>query len=257
MKRSIPKIVITILILCTGPMIFAGNSGVALADQMSLKLEPNVIIIGATYNGAIVKVTGQVPEDSEAVVYITGHRKDTEFKKKGKALGLLWMNIGTVVFHNVPNLYLIFTALDANTKGLPVGLEALKKEIAITPESEDKDFLFKEFLKLKTKEGLYSITKGALKYDKPSKGMKPFTCTATLPSKLVPGSYEVHLAAINSGKIVASVKEVLKAEEKGLPNLVASLAYQHSTTYGILATIIAIIAGLIMGVIFKGGKGGH
>ncbi|MBW2022615.1 MAG: TIGR02186 family protein, partial [Deltaproteobacteria bacterium] len=59
------------------------------------------------------------------------------------------------------------------------------------------------------------------------------------------------------GKVIASAKEILKAEEKGLPNLVASLAFQHSTTYGVLATVIAIIAGLIMGIIFKGGKGGH
>jgi len=256
-KRSLKKLGINTMIICLGLSMVLALSGIGMGGSLKLRLEPNVIIIGATYNGASIKVTGEVPQGSEAVIYVTGHRRDTEFKKKGKALGLLWMNIGTVVFHDVPNLYLLFTSDQANIKSLPIGFEALKKEISITPEPEDKDFLFREFLKLKTKEGLYSINKGALEYGKSINGTKPFTCNVTLPSKLVPGNYEVHLAAINSGKVIASAKEILKAEEKGLPNLVASLAFQHSTTYGVLATVIAIIAGLIMGIIFKGGKGGH
>ena len=238
-------------------MSLVAINGTAGAEKLKIRLEPNVVIIGATYNGATIRVTGEVPANSEAVVYVTGHRKDTEFKKKGKALGLLWMNMGTVVFHNAPNLYLIFTSQNADTRSLPVGFEALKNEISISPEGEDKDFLFREFLKLKTKEGLYSITQGAVEYGKETGQMKPFTCIVSLPSKLVPGNYEVHVAAINSGKIIASAQEVLKAEEKGLPRLVATLAFRHSTTYGILATVIAILAGLIMGIIFKGGKGGH
>jgi hypothetical protein len=35
-----------------------------------------------------------------------------------------------------------------------------------------------------------------------------------------------------------------------------SLAYQHGAIYGILAVIIAIFTGFIMGYLFKGG-GGH
>ena len=244
-------------ILLVGLLITCGFTGFAMAEEVEFRLEPNVVIIGASYNGADVKVSGKIPADSEAVVYVTGQRKDTEFKKKGKALGLLWMNMGTVVFHNVPNLYLVYTGSGVDKENLTVGFEAVKEQIDITPSSEDKDFLFNEFIKLKTKEGLYSITPDALQYEKGSGTQKAFTCTIRMPSKLVPGTYEVHVVAIGSGKVVAEDKQVLKAIEKGLPNLVASLAYRHSTTYGILATVIAIIAGLIMGVIFKGGKGGH
>jgi len=246
-----------LFVLCVSVLAPVIVSASIKPDHLPLKLEPNVVIIGATYNGARINVSGEIPVNSKAVVYVTGDRKDTEFKKKGKALGLLWMNLGTVVFHNVPNLYLIFTDSDAHIESLPVGFQSLKKETSITPAAEDKDFLFREFLKLKTKEGLYRITKGTVIYDKKTGQRKNFSCTVTLPSKLVPGHYEVHVVAVSSGKIVASSKEVLRAEEKGLPNLVATLAFRHSTTYGILATVIAIIAGLIMGIIFKGGKGGH
>ena len=257
MKSLLKRLGIKALIICLGVFMVLVLNGITIAESLRFRLEPNVIIIGATYNGATVRVTGEVPQGCEAVIYVVGHRRDTEFKKKGKALGLLWMNMGTVVFHDVPNLFLIFTSDQVDIKSLPIGFDVLKEEISITPEKEDKDFLFREFLKLKTKEGLYCVSKGAIKYGKNANGIKPFTCNVTFPSKLVPGDYEVHLAAINSGKVVGLKKEILKAKEKGLPSLVASLAFEHSTTYGVLATVIAIIAGLIMGTIFKGGKGGH
>lgn len=254
MYKRLSSIILSVIL---GIVVSFILQGLAEAHDLQMKLEPNVVIIGASYNGADVKVTGEIPANAEAVVYVMGQRKDTEFKKKGKALGLLWMNLGTVVFHNVPNLYLVYTGPGMDTKAIPVGFEAIKNETEVTPVSEDKNFLFKEFIKLKRKEGLYSINSNALQYNKVSGGMKAFSCTVRLPSKLVPGTYEVNVVAINSGKIVAQSKQALKAVEKGLPNLVASLAFRHSTTYGILATVIAIIAGLIMGVIFKGGKGGH
>ncbi len=254
MKRGIG---LKVLVLCVGFVSFLSISSASGVEEAPFRIDPPVVIIGTTYHGSAVTVRGEVPRRAKAVVWITGHRQDTAFKKKGKALGLLWMNMDTVVFHNVPNLYLIFTDSDADIASLSMGFEALKKEISITPETEDRDVLFKEFLKLKTKEGLYSVTKGAIRYEQAPGPRKPFWCTVTLPAKLVPGKYEVHLAAINSGAVVALGKQILKAEEKGLPNLVASLAYRHATLYGILATVIAIIAGLIMGVVFKGGKGGH
>ncbi|MBW1732085.1 MAG: TIGR02186 family protein [Deltaproteobacteria bacterium] len=248
---------LSVALLCAVTLALFGASLAECGQPARVTLEPNVIIIGATYHGATLTVTGTIPEGTEAVVNVVGQRKDTAFKKKGKAIGLLWMNLGTVVFHNVPNLYLVYAGNLSNDNDLPVGFNAIKNEIAITPDSENKDFLFNEFIKLKTKEGLYSVNKGAVQYGKTSNGIRPFLCKVALPSRLVPGTYEVSLIAIRNGKIVANTTQVLKVKEEGLPNLVASLAFRHSTTYGILATVIAIIAGLIMGLVFKGGKGGH
>jgi hypothetical protein len=38
--------------------------------------------------------------------------------------------------------------------------------------------------------------------------------------------------------------------------VLASMAYSHGATYGVLAVVIAIVTGFAMGFIFKGG-GGH
>ncbi len=249
------RITFTAVCIVLGFFMFL-NNGYG-AGPLNLKLEPNVVVIGASYNGTTLTVKGKIPKQAEAIVKIVGQRKDTEFKKKGRALGILWMNIGDVMFHNVPNLYLVYTGVMSYNKDIPVGFKAIKHEIKITPESEDKDFLFNEFIKLKKKEGLYAIHKEAVKYGPPEDGMKSFSCNVALPAKLIPGTYEVEVLAVDRDQIVAHVKEPLKVKEEGLPNLVASLAFSHGALYGVLATVIAIIAGLIMGLLFKGGKGGH
>lgn len=248
------KYILLILILFLG---LAPIKKAHCGENLETAIEPNMIIIGASYHGTTFKVTGKIPTYAEAVINVVGQKKDTAFKKKGKALGFLWMNLGTVVFHDVPNLYLLYLSNTYDAEVLPAGLDVLKNKISISPDTEDKDFLFDEFIKLKTKEGLYSTVPNAIQYGKISNGMKSFTCTVKLPSKLVPGTYQVRVIAMRNNKIIANSVQNLKVKEEGLPNLVAFLAINYSTLYGILATVIAIIAGLIMGVVFKGGKGGH
>jgi hypothetical protein len=42
----------------------------------------------------------------------------------------------------------------------------------------------------------------------------------------------------------------------GFPEFLMSMAYQHALMYGILAVVVAILTGFLMGYLFKGG-GGH
>jgi hypothetical protein len=39
--------------------------------------------------------------------------------------------------------------------------------------------------------------------------------------------------------------------------MMSSMAFNHGTLYGIVAVMVAILAGLLTGVVFKGGKGAH
>ena len=52
------------------------------------------------------------------------------------------------------------------------------------------------------------------------------------------------------------LKKILEIEAKkvGMPAFITSFAFNHGTLYGVLAVLVAIIAGLVTGVIFKGEK---
>jgi uncharacterized protein (TIGR02186 family) len=187
-------------------------------------------------------------------------------KKKGRALGVLWMNLGSVSFHEVPTLYLLYVseAIGAFARSNPVkwqalgiGLESLKGQIEIKPDHGDKDELYKELLKLKEGEALYAMRETAMRYGKSDNGMRSFATEIFIPARVPPGVYQVKASAVNDGHIVAVATSEIRVNEVGVPALLASLSLNHGGLYGLLAVLIAIAAGLLMDFLFGENKGSH
>lgn len=245
-------------------MVVAGLSGPALASNgvhvAKMHLEPNLILIDASYNGARVSLSGEVPRDAEVLVRLSGEMKDDTFLEKGRVLGILWMNKKKITFHHIPKTYQVYSPPSISGsdlsdepmwQNLGIGFNALKTQATLTPEEEDMDLQFREFLKLKTTEGLYAVYENAITYQNAEEGMKSFRCDLTISCAIPKGNYTVTTFIVKDGKILETVNQQLKIKETGLPVLISSLAFNHSVIYGILATLIAIVAGLVMGAFFK------
>ncbi|MFZ0449481.1 MAG: TIGR02186 family protein [Desulfatiglandaceae bacterium] len=261
LKKLFP--VIVVFLICSAG--WCPDSPMA-ALPMQMKLKPNHIFIGATFNGARISVTGNVPANSEVLIRLMGPFENTKLKKKGRALGFLWMNMGAVEFQNIPSVFLLFpsNALEKSLKNdsdewrkIGLGFGALEKQAKIIPASEDKQKLFKEFRKLKESAGRYEIQKNKVRYGETHGSTKTFTATMSIPSGMPKGSYKAQVFAIKNGSVVTSAEEHIIAEETGFPATLSFLAFHHGTLYGVLAVLVAIIAGLVTGLVFKGGKGGH
>jgi uncharacterized protein (TIGR02186 family) len=245
--------------LCSQPF---ASTGVTFKAE----LDPAVIHIGAFYNGERVSVTGEIPAKSEIVIRVKGKRQDLEFQKKGRVLGILWMNRETVTFHQLPSVYLLYTAnslgdMAQSMGGEPgvqeINLNSLESQVDITPAPADKHSLMEELVKLKTSEGLYGVQQNAIHYGETQGATKPFAATLSLPPRLPLGDYGVEIFALNHGNIVARTTDHLKVDEVGFPALLSNLAFEHAGLYGILASLVAIAAGLLMGLLFRESKGAH
>jgi uncharacterized protein (TIGR02186 family) len=236
------------------------------AAPVTLKPDPDDIRIGALFNGTQVSVSGTISEASEVMVQVTGKREDLVLKTKGRALGVLWMNLGTVTFHQVPTLYLLCVseAIGSFARSNPgkwqelgIGLESLKGQIEITPDHGDKDALCKEFLKLKEGEALYAMRETPMHYGKGENGMRSFATEIFIPARVSPGAYQVKALAVNDGHIVAVATSEIRVNEVGVPALLSSLSLNHGGLYGLLAVLIAIAAGLLMDFLFGDNTGSH
>ena len=236
------------------------------AGGINAYLTPKAVNVGTFFNGSKVYVSGDVSRDSEVVLRLWGMRQDVALKKKGKVLGLLWMNLGSVTIHDVPSMYLVSISKDlaaiAKTQPnkweeLGFGFAALKREFDISPAEAESDAIFSEFLKLKESEGLYAIETDKVTYVETQSGGKSFEAVLQIPPRLTPGKYSVETFAVKDGIVSAKTTAELQVKQVGFPAFVSSLAFKHGALYGLLATIIAIAAGLLMGVIFKGEKGAH
>ncbi len=236
------------------------------APGADIRLEPNLVAIGASYNGTRVSLSGEVPRDAEVLVRLSGATTDEVFLEKGRVLGVLWMNTDKVTFHHIPKTYLLYTPSGITAadlienpqwRDLGIGFGALKEQAEITPAGEKLNEQFGEFLKLKTKEGLYGVHENAVTYGGDGKANKSFTGQLEIPSAVPPGTYTVTTFIIKDGKIRETIDQQLKIEETGLPAVISSLAFGHSVLYGILAILFAIGAGLLMGVFFRKGGEAH
>jgi uncharacterized protein (TIGR02186 family) len=236
------------------------------AGYLKALLTPEAVDIGAFFNGTKVYVSGDVSRDAEVVVRLSGMRQDVALKKKGKALGLLWMNLGSIAIHSAPNLYLVYISKDFEATArrqhqkweeLGFGFAALKKGVDISSGEAESEAIFTEFLKLKESEGLYGIETGKVTYGEGESRVKSFEAVLEIPPRLTPGKYSVETFAVKNGSVAERTTAELKVKQVGLPAFISRLAFERGALYGFLATIVAIAAGLLMGVIFKGEKGAH
>lgn len=252
------NILVLILMSC---VVFGLKTGQVKAQTLTLELRPKHIDIGTFYNGTKVIAVGKIPADTEAVVRISGHYTELHLKKKGKIAGLLWMNIGDVTLGNVPEVFMVVTskamAKKIDDPTLNLGYKYLEKMMSIEPDSENKDFIFGEFVKLQEKSGTYGVYPGSISYLTPQDGYKEFQAVIPVPPKMKQGTYKVEVFAIRDSEIVDSAQEELTLKQVGFPALVTKFAFQYPLVYGMVAVVIAILAGLLMGVLFKGKGGAH
>ena len=75
------------------------------AVSVELTLEPSEVRAGMFFDGATVRVSAQVPEGLGVTVSCVGPEGSVVLNRKGKALGLIWMNVGEVAMTNQIQFY--------------------------------------------------------------------------------------------------------------------------------------------------------
>jgi hypothetical protein len=244
------------VVLCQAMVLFSSLP----APAADLLLSPRHVNIGAFFDGAKVSLAAEIPAGTEAVVEVLGTTGHITLMRKGRRGGL-WMSVGEIQINQTPNLYLVKssspklpTLAEAAT---PWGFAALQSQISFAGslDAQEKERFFQEFIQLKESEGLFVMEPGALKI-KPDAGGDKVSGSFILPAKVAPGSYQVRLSVVQNGKLLEQQTETIQVTMVGFPALMASLAFNHSALYGLIAIVIAIVVGAIMGLMFKD-KGGH
>lgn len=235
---------------------------VGSAAEVSLNIAPSTVEITTFYNGTTVAVDGKVAAEAEVLILVSGSGEELHVKRKGKVGGLFWMNVGDLTFGNVPRVYMIYTGKELADKieneSMGLGFNALEARVEIKPAGEENSFYFKEFVRLKESQGLYSKSGEAVTYGAAADGVRPFQATLTIPPQMKQDSHTVAAYAVRDNQVLASSTANLELKQVSFPAQLSRLAFDHSLLYGILAVIIAILAGLIISAIFKSkGGGGH
>ncbi|MGQ9653125.1 MAG: TIGR02186 family protein [Thermodesulfobacteriota bacterium] len=232
----------------------------ALACSVHLEVVPEVVDIGTFFQGQTVMVSATVPNRAAAVVEILGGSVSERLMHKGR-WGPLWLNRGEVEVSDAPSLYLAAStepALLNNPFDFRAwGYGALSERIQFggMVSDEDRGWFLREFLRLKEAEGLYGIFPGEAQTADLEGDCAKVTASFFLRSNVRPGRYEIRLSLIDNGEQQRQTSAFMEVQLVGLPAFLRSLAYDHPLMYGVLAVVLAMMAGLLIGHVFKGREG--
>ena len=259
MKRQVVILALgaSLLALACAPLLAAAS---APASGTTLSLLPASLVIDTFYAGQTIQLNGEINEGQEVVLEVRGPRENAAFDLKGR-VGPFWMNRGLVKVDNAPSLYMLLLPKDApnesQLEGLELGMGHLKAGATVAAPGRDPNQIFAQFLDFKQAAGLYQQQSGAIAYAPAGPGRRTFSASLGFPSALAAGEYEVIATVLQDGAALNRLSKTYLVEDGPFLDLVKGLAFNHALPFGVLCVVIALFTGAVMGLVFKGGKGGH
>lgn len=246
-----------------GIVLMAEGATPADESMDKLTIVPDQVQIGTFYHGSNVDVMATIAPCDGAVVVLESEDEDVKLNRKGR-VGVIWMNVAQLTISGLPRVYILASTdkldnicSEETCQELRLGLNALRPEMSIESEQPLTGQEFNEFLDLKEHNGTYDT---GIKIDKqmvyPDK--EKLSANLPIPSGMPPGTYEIYLFCFDQGNLRQKLSARINIERIGLPHFMIDMARKHAALYGLLAIIVAMGVGIVMGVIFSSLPGsGH
>jgi uncharacterized protein (TIGR02186 family) len=247
-----------------------GASALALTPEAQEKVltaaSKNVVEIGLSYRGDRIFFFGVNPvPGSDVVIKLTTEKEEAvKLSMKGR-VGPFWMTVKQYEVTGTPFIYKIHTnkPLDEiisqeTARELELGYEAVRHRMKLhlirgAAAPDDAEVVWKGLLKIQERANLYNIVEDPQRLEI-AEG-KLFKHYFRFPAAATEGRYLVESYCFQKGQLVAYGKDLIQIKKVGLENYLTQTSQNQAVFYGIIAVLIAMGAGLLVGVIFK--KGGH
>jgi uncharacterized protein (TIGR02186 family) len=258
------------LILACGLGCLWGTSALALTPEAQQKVltaaSKNVVEIGLSYRGDRIHFFGINPvPGADVVIKLTAEKEEAvKLSMKGR-VGPFWMTVKQYEVSGAPFIYKIHASKPLDqiiskeiARELELGYDAVRHRMKMhlirgEAAPDDADVVWKGLLKIKERANLYNIVEDPKRLEI-TEG-KLFKHYFRFPAAATEGRYLVESYCFQNGQLVAYGKDVIDIKKVGLENWLTQTSQNSAVFYGIMAVVIAMGAGLLVGVIFR--KGGH
>lgn len=257
-----------LLVVCLGCLL----GGRALAALPTARIQvlggtsKSAINIGTFYHGDQILFYGVNPvPGSDIVVKLTAEKKEAiRLDVKGR-VGPFWMTVKQYEVTGVPLMYKVYAAkplaeiASAETlKDLEMGYDAVHQRMKMhlirgQAATADPEIVWQGLLKIKEKAQLYQLATGPGSIQLTEGQL--FKIHLQFPSASGEGRYQVESYCFQNGRLVGYGKNEIQVKKVGLEEWLTHTSRNQALPYGILAVVVALGAGLFVGIIFK--KGGH
>jgi hypothetical protein len=125
------------------------------------------------------------------------------------------------------------------------------------PDAQYWEVLTDSYLDLKKTDLTYRRVADRVQVVEQADGSTHYTLRFNWPRSAPPGLYQVEVYACRDGAVVGQAGTVLRLKEVGFPLFMANLAHTHPYSYGLLAVLLAVIAGFGIDAIASRLRGGR
>lgn len=224
----------------------------------NIRAEPATLKIHGFFGGSSLRVSGEIPAGTAAVIEVIGEDGEQDLMRKGRRWDL-WMNVGEIDITGVPGFYLVASsdprllAVAKADKPWGYGFWRRRARFQGAVAKGEDDLIFKEFIQLKEGRGLYGRFPGAVEVIPAGGGRARAQVSLPVNTRIAPGTYRVRVSAVRNWEVVARSQVPWRVEMTGSPAFLTFLAQQQPVLYGILALGLAALVGFLSGVLFKKG----
>lgn len=215
-------------------------------------LSSHLIAVTTGFVGTDLLLFGATDGDaSDVVVVVRGPATSMVVRRKDR-VGGIWINRDEMQFNGLPSFYFVASSrpLDAIAESTVlarqrIGIDHLQFET----DGDNRDIpAFREAaVRNLQREGLYGKELGKVSF----LGNRLFRTDVHFPSNVPTGSYIVTVYLVRNGAIESAQSTPLSVSKIGVGAWVYDFAYQQSALYGLLAIVLALLAGWLAGVVFR------
>lgn len=224
----------------------------AAAAPLIADLSNYLVAITTGFTGTNVLMFGATDGPGDIVVTVRGPLTDVAVRRKERIAGI-WINRESLEFGQVPSFYAMASSRpigDMLDSGLmqrqQVGEANLALLLPDAPTPEVEEFR-RALVQVKQRQGLYVTEPGKVSF----LGNQLFRTELRFPSNVPVGSYLVEVLLVRDGKVVSAQTTPLVISKIGLGATIFQFAHTQSLAYGVIAVLIALLAGWIAYLAFR------
>lgn len=227
----------------------------AIARPVIADISSYEVKITSDFTGIELNVFGARQSAGDVVVLVRGEEHDFVVRKK-EQVGPIWINNQEQNLLQIPEFYFIassadFDKLKENTlfRNLALGREysALLTKTTQQNDISDKQYeFFKAFLNERLDKSLYQRQNDII-----FMGDTLFKTVIPFPDNVPKGHYQAEIYLFQGNELIAMQIVPLSFKKSGIDYILYNLAHEYSAVYGIMAILIAMLAGWLAGVIFN------
>jgi len=223
-------------------------------SMREISIQSNFTGVEIVLFGSIDFSKAPAPDEKpyDVIMVVRGPDRPLVIRRKERIAGL-WMNGDSKTFSAVPDFYAVlasrpFRAIASEEMLKPLGIGFANLDYGKTVEGDNTDDEFRaNLIRLQQEHRLFQESDDAIGFI----GRSLFRGSVDLPVNVPIGRYTTQVFLFRDGKLLSQSQSSLQVHKVGLERVVYMLAYRYPLTYGLLAVLIAISAGLLAWTAFR------